>query len=93
MSATAAQNLLAGGNDLGKLAFRFLVDFADAGTGEDVVEFVAEHHPPLRLERYRRRANGRPLPVGAAGESRSRNRPPRAALAASRFEISAVKHD
>ena len=43
------------GDDAAELALGLLVDLADAGAGQDVVELVAEQDPPLRLERGRQR--------------------------------------
>ena len=43
------------GDDAAELRLRLLVDLADAGAGQDVVELVAQQHPPLRLERGRQR--------------------------------------
>ena len=42
---------VARGDDAAELRLRHLVDLADARAGQDVVELVAEEHPPLRLER------------------------------------------
>ena len=38
------------GNDFRELGFRLLIDLPDARAGQDVVELVAEHDAPVRLE-------------------------------------------
>ena len=55
------------GDDAGELVLGFLVDLADAGAGQDVVELVAQEHAPVRLQRRRAPASPRRVAIEASG--------------------------